>query len=183
MAEDQDFEQFSEAARLYADYAAVVEQVHQAFLTDVNDFLDALRDRVASLTSFPVQENRDDKKSVRRWWLSENDASQYPEHLYIWMKSNAIKIVRPGVLDVSPWVWPIFKPFRHQITALKDTLKLPPICKVKKGLEGSPFTITVSHGEQDPVGGAAGPIAELLTGLLDVERKIPKATSETGSRA
>lgn len=177
MADEQEFERFSEAARLYANYAGVVEQIRQVFLTDVNNFLDALRDRIASLVSLPVQENRDDKKSIRRWWLSEDDNSEYPEHLYVWIKSNAIKIVQPGVLDVSPWAWPIFKPFRHQIVALKDSLKLSPICKVKKGLEGSPFTITISYGEQDPVGEAAGPIAELLVGLLEVDQKIPRKTS------
>jgi hypothetical protein len=173
MAEEAEFEQFGEAARLYADYAAVVEQVHRAFLTDVNAFLDALRERVGSLVSVPVQENRDDKKSVRRWWLSEGEDSLYPEHLYIWVKTNAVKIVRPGVLDVSPWTWPVFKPFRHQIVAVKDTLSLPPTCKVKKGIDGSPFTLTISYGEQDPVGEAAAPIAELLAKLYEVERQVP----------
>src|SRR4051794_24976819 len=101
MTEDSEFIRFGEAARLYADYAAVVEQIRHAFLADVNDFLDALRDRVGSLVPHPVQESRDDRKATRRWWLSDDQDSQYPEHLFVWIKTNATKIVRPGVLDVS----------------------------------------------------------------------------------
>jgi hypothetical protein len=173
MDDDSEFEQFAEAAKLYAEYAAVVEQVRQAFLADVNRFLDALRERVRSLVSIPIQEVRDDKKAGRRWWLCENEDSPYPDHLYIWISSDATKLVRPGVLEVSVWFYDKFKPFRHQIEAIKGTLKLPPSCKVNKGKPGSPFAVSISCGELDPLGIAAGPIAETLTGLYEVEQKIP----------
>lgn len=76
-------------------------------------------------------------------------------------------------MRLSPWTYTdFFKPFRHQIVAVKDMVDLPPSCKVKKGVEGSPFTVIISYGQDDPAGEAAVPIAELLTRLHEVEQKL-----------
>lgn len=176
MHDGSPFKGFGEAAKLYARYVSVVDQVHAEFLKDTAAFVDALKAEIKARVKVQLREECCEGKEglYRRWWLAE-DTQPYDKHVYVWLYTDRPEIIMPGMLKVSPYAYPIFKTHRHRLTAVKEELRLPATCQVRKALDGvSLFTVEVAYGDDDSINAAAQPIADLLTALCEAEQALPK---------
>ena len=97
------FAGFSEAARLYAENAKLVDAMRLAFQRDVDEFLDSVQDEMASrinLEAAPLQLQHRVTKGYKYWWIGEDEREQndYPQ---LWINRTLPEIVHPGTLVLT----------------------------------------------------------------------------------
>lgn len=157
------FQKFSEAARLYAENANVVDIMYESFQQNINEFLDSLRDEIRHLVA---PENFQEKITTgyRYWWLADNnlDKDSYPQ---LWLGSTDPSIVFPGNLVL----WAISPKDSGEnlkrLVEIANKSELKRYCEHAKGGPWSLFTVNVQYTEEDPVEKAAKPIADVLLEL------------------
>lgn len=170
------FEKFGEAARLYARYEAVVDNIHDEYQADVAAFADALRDRVRSLVrGGEFDEEAASTKAKSRVWYIWDGKDVDEEVSYIWFYAQDARLVVPGVLHLLVATDRQNDARRRQVTALQHELKLPGHCRVFKGEAGSLFTIAISYGDGDSIAADVEPVVELLTLLYQIDQRTKLA--------
>lgn len=167
------FENFTEAARLYAKYASVVEEMRELFGANISAFLDAVRDRMRSQVKdgCKLGEWRSDK--YVNWWIE--DAESDDDCPYVWIESQLPEIVEPGILKLIATAGST-RDRNQQFATVRETLRLPASCEITKG--GGLFTIKISYNT-DPVTNTAQPTLAVLTALYDADLNL----RETAKRA
>ncbi|HSZ59580.1 MAG TPA: hypothetical protein VK797_28310, partial [Tepidisphaeraceae bacterium] len=117
-----EFENFSEAARLYAKYAGVVEEMRELFVTNISAFLDAVRDRMRSQVKdgCKLGEWRSDK--YINWWIEDPESDD--DCPYVWIESQLPEIVEPGILKLIATAGST-RDRNQQFAAVRETLRLP----------------------------------------------------------
>ena len=74
------FQKFSDAARLYSRYVAVVDEMKQLFVSDISAFLDAVRERMqGKLNAGKI--GQEETKEYRSWWIEDEDNDEDEEGL------------------------------------------------------------------------------------------------------
>ena len=166
------FDGFSEKARLYAQYASVVDEMKTAFEESTNRFLNAVRDRVSAEVSSTLQEKT--TSGYRYWWLSDNEANgdEFPQ---LWIASNATAIIVPGTLQVTAIASKARPDDLALLAAVSAQEGLREHCSKRPGTT-TLFVLDLSYTEDDPVGEVAPVIAKVLTALNEVQESIKKGS-------
>lgn len=172
------FQKFGEAARLYARYVAVVDEMRELFVNDIAAFLDAVRERMqARLEAGKI--GQEETKEYRSWWIEDEDTEDDVYVPYLWLERKDEGIVAPGRLTVIADIDEATDAERQLLSACRSSLSLPPHCKL---LDRRLFGVTITYGDGDPVEAVAEPILSLLTELHRVEKKIFAARATSGRR-
>jgi hypothetical protein len=158
-----EFTGFDEAARLYAQYWAVVDSMYKAFEQNVDGFLDAIRDQIGQLIA-PAHLQERQTPGYRYWGIAKDDMDKdaYPQ---LWLSTREAKIVLPGELRMTA-VAP--RAEAQELRRLADVAtqhNLSSYCKSAGGGRWSLFYVLVSYPQQDPATHAAKPIADVLLAL------------------
>jgi hypothetical protein len=187
----QEFQKFSEAARLYAKYSAVVDEMYDAYTADILAFVNALRDQ----TQLQVRKGKiaeEGKNSYRAWWLDEDDSDDDDEVTdddttegeaedvpYIYFSMQDPKIVTPGILAVEAHADGALEPYRQQIASALSKIELPPSCKKTARVGNALLAVAISYGDaDDPVKLASEPVLAILATLDEAYRKLqPKISN------
>jgi hypothetical protein len=186
----QEFQKFSEAARLYAKYSAVVDEMYDAYTADILAFVNALRDQ----TQLQVRKGKiaEGGKTYRVWWLDEDDSGdddevtdddttegEAEEVPYIWFSIQDPKIVTPGILAVEAHADGALEPYRQQIASALSKIELPPTCKKPARVGNALWAVAISYGDaDDPVKVASAPVLAILATLDEAYRKLqPKISN------
>jgi hypothetical protein len=181
-----DFTQFGDAARLYAKYKEVVDRMHKAYQDDIDAFLEALTDRVASLVEPEKLVQKTWSRTYYNWWLEgwplqdENEPAEGPA-VCLYLLSDAPQIASPGTLRVFACVNKKRNDLREAVGSVKSVLpNLGLVMKPKD--EEDVFTVIVSYGEdKDSVAFAAKPVAELLSLMNDAIKKVGRSPQKVAS--
>jgi len=160
-----EFKGFSEAAVLYAENAALVDQMYQATLKEVNTFLDAVRDEVISLIAPRTLQEQNVQKN-RYWWIGE-DPDKGPEYPQFYFAKEKAEIVIPGVLEMVAIAQKSTEDQRRQLQAIAGQPEFKDICTQGKGGTWSLFTARITYSGENMVSEAAGKIAPLLIALSE----------------
>ena len=169
------FQKFGEAARLYAKYMAVVDEMRDLFKEDTTAFFNALRDRVKSQVRTGQMEEEVMNLS-RAWYIEDNDTKEGEDVPFVWFRTQEAEIVTPGVLVLLVYADGSLKPHHQQLLAMLSEIKLPSTCQKAPGGGGQLLSVTITYAEHDdPVEIAAEPVLTLLTELYDAWKKL-KAT-------
>lgn len=169
------FQKFSEAARLYAKYLAVVDEMEQLFVSDISAFLDAVRTRMQAKLDGGKKIGQEESIEYRNWWIEDADSSGDEYVPYLWLKRKNEEIIIPGVLTVIADMEEATDAEKRQLTACKSSLKLPAHCKL---LDQRLFGVTITYGD-DPVEAVSEPILAVLIALHEVEKKIFAARTKS----
>ena len=166
-----EFKQFSEPARLYAQYTEVVEKMERLFVEDIVSFLDAVRGRMQAKLEAGSKIGQEETKEYRNWWIEEEGDTNTDESYvpYLWLERKNEEIINPGVLTVFADLYEASDAEKRQVSALKSSLSLPANCKV---LNQRLFAVAISYGDEDPVEAVSEPILSILTALHRVEKTI-----------
>jgi len=171
---------FSDAARLYAQHKAVVDEMYRVFISDIEKFLDALRERVAErVTTGKLDE---EGKAGRAWyiWDEEDGDDEVP---YIWFRIDDAEIVNPGILNLTVLADGELKPHREKLKTILSILQLGKNARIVQGTGGQTlFTVIISYGADDPIGNAAEPILALLVALFDAGKQVRVAIRNVSPR-
>jgi hypothetical protein len=162
---------FSDAAQLYAEYAAVVELMRREFVQSISSFLDSI---VAELRPMVLPEILHEKQtgaSYRYWWLA-NQATDMESHPLLWFEASQPAIVSSCRLTVTACApSATAQELASYITVSKEP-PLAPYCKSAAGRRWSLFFFTVSYADGDPIEHVAEPISCLLLALRETERSL-----------
>ena len=170
------FQKFGEAARLYARYVAVVDEMRDLFVADVAAFLDAVRERMqGKLETGKI--GQEETKEYRSWWIEDEDTEDDEHVPYLWLERKDEGIIFPGRLTVIADTEEATDAERQLLSACRSSLGLPPHCKV---LDRRLFGVTITYGDGDPVEAVADPVISVLTELHRVEKKIFAARAKSG---
>jgi hypothetical protein len=173
-----EFKQFSEAARLYAQYAQIVEQMEEIFVNDISAFLDAVRTRMqAKLDSGRIEE--EETKEYRSWWIEDEDTKHNEDPPFIWLERRLSEIIIPGVLTVMADINDADEAEKRRVASIKSSLVLPTNCKL---LDRRRFAVSISYGDGDPVETASVPILAILIALHRAEKALLSAQAKRGRR-
>lgn len=160
------FSGFSEAARLCAQYSAVVDTMYKAFERDVDGFLDTLRDEVARLLAPALLQERQ-TPGYRYLWVAQEDQDK-DSHPQLWFSTRDPKIVIPGELRMTAVAPQAEGEVLRRLAAVATDHPHRSYCKPAAGGKWSLFTVVVPYPPQDSVSQAAKPIADILIGLHNV---------------
>jgi hypothetical protein len=166
---------FSDAARLYAEHAAIVEMMQGEFAESTASFLDGL---AAALQQAVRPEVFREKKTggqagplYRSWWLADV-ADDRENHPLIWFNARQPSIVHPGRLELTVCAP---KASTHDqsryLTVAKQTSLANYSQSVKQGT-WSLFRLVVPYAVGDPLEQVTAPISLLLLTLRKTEREI-----------
>jgi hypothetical protein len=167
----QGFEGFSKAAKLYAEYAEVVDEMREQFESNISDFLDALRDRLSSeIREGRLKEERGSDGCS--WWIESNAGED--DVAYVWFRTNAPDTVSPGSLEFRVYADEASDDDRRQLaTLLGDPNRhWPQPAVAKKGTNKCVLALSVGYGEADPVSVAVKPVTTLLQAVKDSYEKL-----------
>lgn len=167
-----DFNGFSEAARLYAKYINVVQEMEEAFKGSITAFLNSVRDEIKDDVDSRVFKEETSPK-YRSWWF-ENDKmvvkSFEPLFPYVFFKTTDSSIVDPGVLTIYATLEELSDGNRRRFVTAKGKVKLPDSCRFVESREL--FAIEIHYGKSDPVSAVAGPVRAALDALYEVAQTI-----------
>jgi hypothetical protein len=161
---------FSEAARLYAEHAAVVELMQRELHKGIASFLDAVRSALHSMVA-PETLREKQTGAYRYWWLAD-EADDMENHPLLWFEARRPAIVHPGHLAMTACAPRASAAERARYVALSKGPPLAQYCKSGKGGTWSLFTFTVTYTDGDPVEQVAEPISQLLRSLRHTERAL-----------
>ena len=163
------FEKFSDSARLYAKYASVVDQMHEAFNANVVDFLQAVHEGFAARVDQGVLRAEPSNK-YRAWWIEDEETkgNSYPP--FIWTEIGRIEVVNLGQLTFTVAVENLDEDLQRQLMALESKLRLPSDCKSRK--YGKLFAVDISYGKSDPVGSVCEAGLILMKAIREVEGTV-----------
>lgn len=173
---------FSEAARLYAENAKLVEAMEKALRRSIADVLEAARAEAERLVQMQVaepgrriQRRLGSKSEEARWpWVTwrfcapDDDPQEGP---YLWFDCADPEIVVPGSLEVTVSGGKASKSERLRYLAVKSELGLI----ARAGEDGGLFTFDVPCAGADPAGELAAAIAPVFVALRRVERSLGRA--------
>src|SRR5690349_7807406 len=111
------FERFGEAARLYAKYAAVVDQMYSAFRAEIVSFVNAVQDRLSAQAAHG-RLRHGDTNFYRYWWLAD-DGRNHNGDFHVWLDKRPARIVVPGVLHLVVDARQEMAGHRPQVAALQ----------------------------------------------------------------
>ena len=173
---DKNFTHFSEAAKVYAKYSSVVDQMYAAFQNDITSFLDQVLDRAkANAKGANVLQ---DGNMSRSWYIWQEG---WPEEWYVpylWIDGADPQIVKSGILTLEVRAEGTLKPYQDQLRSVLSAIPLPKNCSRANGSGGLLLRVTISVNEgEDMVPAAAEPIWTLLTAMDDEFRKIQKVST------
>lgn len=168
------FEKFSEATRLYARYALVVDEMYEIYLRDLCAFADTLANRVGSLVPEGQfqKETSGANRRYRYWCLYDGTDDDEEQVSYVWVDTQDGRLVVPGAMHLTVEIDDKDEARRRQVAALQHELSLPDHCRVLKGEYGGLFTIAISYGDGDPVAAAEGPVLTVLRALYETDKKV-----------
>jgi hypothetical protein len=162
------FEGFSEAARLYAEYASVVTLMRERFQTDVYSFLDALQVELAAQLN-PVRLNTQITQPPTRfrYWIAGDgvdlkDRDYYP---LVFVDPRLPEIVVPGRLDLIGAAPKSTVEQRAQVLKAIEEPYFDKYVVQKSQNTWSLFRFAVTYDHANDLSLIAAPIAELLRRL------------------
>lgn len=175
-----EFKQFSDAARLYAKYTHVVDEVERMFVSNISEFLAAVRKRMqVDLPDAEVKE--DESKEYLWWWIETKDTDPDANVPYVWIERRNAEIVVPGVLTVIADIEEVTDAEKHHLAAAKSSLYVPGHCTI---LGRRLFGLSIKYGDRDPVEACALPILTALKALHEAKVSWDEAQSASkGARA
>jgi hypothetical protein len=156
------FKGFTEAARLYAQNADVVELMWKSLTEGVNEFLDYVKEEV--LSRIEPRDIYDKRDNEYRYWRITRKADLPGKNPYVYFLWTDHKVVAPGELYF--WVG-TSKPnltdtIRERIYSLRDDADLKPYWRGRKKDSWHLLSGKIAYPEGDPVEIVAPVIAALL---------------------
>lgn len=178
----QQFQKFSDAAKLYAEHIAVIKKMSELFQADVTAFLDALRDRVQSqLPQAKVEEKI--TKTCREWWIKDADAKNHEDVPHIFILTQEPEIVVPGILGLKVYANGILTPYHQRLKEMISEIQLPKSRENAMLAGGQVLAVDVCYGQSDdPVSIAAEPVRILLLALDEAGKKLRTQISKSTKR-
>ncbi len=167
-----DFDEFGEAARLYAGSFEIVTEMERLFRADINRFAEALYDAVAELVG-PDRLHENEGATSSMWWLADDD-SHRDQHPQLWVADwYRPEVVAPGRLTFTAIAPGADDAARQVYTSLADQKDLAGFCTRGKGGTWSLFTAQIAWSDAtDGIGKAAEQIATVLQALADTEARL-----------
>ena len=159
------FDGFGEAAKLYAQYKAVVDEMEKAFDADILKFLNAVNERVKSGLTEGRLDYADSARS-RYWWLDAPDKPATDSTPYAWVQRSDTRIISDSRLRVGVWADGVPVSVRDLVNDEVGALSLPGNCQREKYQGWSALTIRLGD---DPVEATVQPLILLLQAIRNVE--------------
>jgi hypothetical protein len=162
---------FTEAAHLYAEYAAVVELMQNEFLQSMSSFLDSMATALNQKVRPEILQAKATTASYRYWWLAE-EPTDMEKHPLLWIDGRQPSIVNSGRFAMTVCAPKALKDERARYVVAAQQSELAPYCSAIKGGPWSLFTFTITYADGDPFETLAEPVGCLLLLLRKVERQI-----------
>lgn len=173
---------FTDAARLYAENAKLVEAMEKALRSSIAEVLEAARGEAERVVQQQMAEpgrgiqrklgsKSEEARSpwvIWRFCASDDDPQDGP---YLWFYCAEPEIVVPGSLEVTVSGGKASKPERLRYLSVKSELGLI----ARAGEDGGLFTFDVACGGADPAGEIAAAIAPVFVALRRVERSLGRS--------
>lgn len=165
-----DFNGFNEATLLFAEYAAVTVGIYEEYRKDVDNFLNFIRDKIASLVQ-PKSIQEKQTPGYRYWWIAPNDKNKdsYPQ---LWFDTRSTEIVKPGILRLTACAPNAAGDFQQQLTHVTEDPSISNYCKPARGGTWSLFEVIVNYKDKNYETNAAKPIATILLEMYEVYNKF-----------
>ena len=168
---NEHFTQFSEAAKVYAKYSSVVDQMYAAFKNDIANFLDQILERAReNVNGGDLQQ---DGIAGRNWYVWKKE---WPEEWYVpslWIGADDPQIVTSNTLTVEVRAEGTLKPHQDRLRSVLSAIPLPKYCSKTVGNGSLLFKVIISFSEsEEMVAAVAEPIWTLLTAMDNEFRKI-----------
>jgi hypothetical protein len=156
---------FSDAARAYAEHWGVVDAVAKQFNKEVDDFFDALRQRVQDVLP-QLKEKKVQSGGSRYWCLADSDRSleRHPQLLFGSVAERP-EIVTPGRLRVLAIAPTASKEQLPRLVAVAEDTALRPYAQKLSGGTWSLFRLVLPCGGQNAVEQVAAILVAALTAL------------------
>jgi hypothetical protein len=155
-----DFKGFSEAARLYAENAAVVEAMHRAFTESVRQFLDYLSGEVNRLLA-PERLSESAKGKYRYWRIGEAHSDSNREPCFFFNQDLPDLIV-PGELWFGVGADQVTEDQLTRMHALADDPDLKPYVEGHSRYKWNVLSGKVPYPRDNPVEVVAPVLATIL---------------------
>lgn len=165
------FEGFSDATRLYAENFAVVEAMRLAFETSVDEFLNAVTERVQEMVDSPQSLQTKQTKGYYYWWLGEDRVGKEvcPQLL---TNARVAEIVTPGRMRLTAIAHGANVQDCTRFASAATDERIASSCRPGKGGTWSLFEADIEYSQHDPVEFAAQKIAEILLVLDGLQQSI-----------
>lgn len=165
------FEEFSEAALLYAENAPTVEAVRKMFEQELSDYLDVLADAVREeLLPLPFQQET--QVRYRYWWIGPPGSGRN-DHLRFWFHCNKPEIVIPGTLELFAYKENLTDEIKNRIAALAHQSPTNEYCQPGKGW--SFLNVQIGIDDSDRFIQPARQIAEVMRHLHEIDKTVNSA--------
>jgi hypothetical protein len=158
------FTRFGEAARVYAENVALVEEMRDRMLSEIDAFLAAVKAGLRHEVGRKVSEHRGGTKWPYRIWWCRREGVERGEHARVWFYDTMPGIVVPGRLRVNV-EGPGDDGRRRRLRGVAADLELD----ADEGDEGAVFSFDLEIPDADPVGRTVGELAPLFLALCRVE--------------
>jgi hypothetical protein len=159
---------FSEAAKLYAGNAAIVEEMQRLCQVSIDEFLGRVLDAAKALVPPGELHQTTTAQGYQYWWLATDDLHR-DQHPQIYFNSRLPAIVTPGRIELTA-IAPNGSPeLRQRLAGIASRPEFASYCKKGPGARWSLFTASIAYPEQNSIEHAAQPIADLLLAMRQVE--------------
>ncbi len=169
---DSDEFKFSDAAKLYAENAKVVEAIRRSFEQSVDEFLDEVRDRIREII-LPLNLQEKLTKGYRYWWISDTDANK-DHHPQLWLWARTPEIIVPGKLEIIGCSPNAGQEELSVLAAISQKPEFSDLVLPGKGGTWSLFRLLLECSEGDIVENAAKNAADVL---LEMDRIHKSSTA------
>ena len=158
------FKGFGDAAKLFAKYKAVVDEMQTACEADIDAFYIALDEQMRAR----VPEVRVDKPGAGKywyWWL-ETPANVAEESVAcVWVRTSDIRIIDPGILRAGLYEDGASAARKQELNSMAMRATFPSHCAPDKSVGW--FAMTIKLGD-DPIEAAAEPLILLMQAIREV---------------
>ena len=156
------FDGFKEVTLLYAENHKLVEQVRSECFSDINRFLDCVKETVREM-DLPAPLCEKTTQGYRYWWLASDD-HQNQRLPQLWLYSSDPELVS-GTMKLTA-IWDGAE--RNEISALAEIRSDPAvedICRTGDGGTWSILKAEIKVPKNDPVAPVAAKVGLLLSKL------------------
>jgi hypothetical protein len=152
------FAEFNEAAKLYAKYTPVVDELRKAFEAETERFFEALSQWIKSKVSI-LRLGQEQSAKLHMWYLEADTDNPEVKVPYVWLVRNDSRLVENRRLRIGIHWDNAPAAMKHTINTKIASLSFPPNCTRDSFSGWFASNITL---DQDPIRAVGEPILLLL---------------------
>ena len=162
------YSEFSAAAQLYAENAAVVEEVKKAFLECTRTFVSEVTKAASELVSPAKLRNYVTTANKTYWWLADDEEMPRDTFAQLWGPFDDPAIVVPGKIELWAAVPAAKEEDRARLLAVASRPELKGWCKTSSGTNYYLFLMEVAYASgTEGVPKVAEAVAAVLVALTN----------------